>query len=56
MYNIYIYIYIYIYVYILYTITSSCHEQDCLMRLFQEILLPSLGLIKHIHDVSMNKH
>ena len=54
MYN--IYIYIYIYVYILYTITSSCHEQDCLMRLFQEILLPSLGLIKHIHDVSMNKH
>ena len=29
----------------------SHREQVCLMRLFREILLPSLGLVKHIDDV-----
>ena len=50
----YTYIYIYIYyicILYLYTINLSRHEQVCLMRLFWEILLPSLGLIKHVHGV-----
>ena len=29
------------------------NEQVCLMRLFREIVLPSLGLIPHVHDVFM---
>ena len=29
----------------------SRHEQVCLMRPFREIPLPSIGLIKHLHDV-----
>ena len=47
-YNIYMYVCMYMYKFI-----TSCTSKYvvCLMRLFWEIILPSLGLIKHVHDV-----
>ena len=47
-YNIYMYACMYMYKFI-----TSCTSKYvvCLMRLFWEIILPSLGLIKHVHDV-----